>query len=75
MYTYVCIYHRGLLLGLDCGLSEHEILVLGRQFSMREGPEADVSLMLAAAQDLLRKKHFEEFPDLARAFSYHDQHK
>uniref|UniRef100_A0A7N6AET4 EF-hand domain-containing family member C2 n=1 Tax=Anabas testudineus TaxID=64144 RepID=A0A7N6AET4_ANATE len=51
---------RGLLLGLDCGLSEHEVLVLGRQFSVREDPEADMGLMLAVAQDILRKKQFEE---------------
>lgn len=73
--TCSCTYHRGLLLGLDCGLSEHEVLVLGRQFTVREEPEADVGLMLAVAQDLLRKKQFEEFPNLSRAFSYHDQHK
>uniref|UniRef100_A0A7N6BAF0 EF-hand domain-containing family member C2 n=1 Tax=Anabas testudineus TaxID=64144 RepID=A0A7N6BAF0_ANATE len=66
---------RGLLLGLDCGLSEHEVLVLGRQFSVREDPEADMGLMLAVAQDILRKKQFEELPDLTRAFSYRDQHK
>lgn len=75
MYTSACIYHRGLLLGLDCGLSEHEVLVLGRQFSVREDPEADMGLMLAVAQDILRKKQFEELPDLTRAFSYRDQHK
>lgn len=75
VYTSACIYHRGLLVGLDCGLSEHEVLVLGRQFSVREESEADVSLMLAVAQDHLRKKLFEEFPDLTRSFSYHDRHK
>ncbi|XP_026151493.1 EF-hand domain-containing family member C2 isoform X2 [Mastacembelus armatus] len=66
---------RGLLMGLDCGLSEHEVLVLGRRFTVREEPEADVGLMLAVAQDLLKKKHFEEIPDLARAFAYHDRQK
>lgn len=66
---------RGLLTGLGCGLSEHEVLVLGRSFSEREQPEADVGLMLAVAQDYLKKKHFEEFPDMDRAFTYRDQHK
>ncbi|KAK2840356.1 hypothetical protein Q5P01_014096 [Channa striata] len=66
---------RSLLTGLDCGLSEHEVLVLGRQFSEREEPEVNVGLMLAVAQDVLRKKNFEAFPDLARIFTYHDQHK
>ncbi|XP_070694381.1 EF-hand domain-containing family member C2 [Pempheris klunzingeri] len=67
---------RGLLLmDLGCGLSEHEVLVLGRCFSEREQPEANVGLMLAVAQDFLKKKHFEEFPDMARAFTYHDRRK
>ncbi|XP_075960506.1 EF-hand domain-containing family member C2 [Anarhichas minor] len=66
---------RGLLTGLDCGLSEHEVLVLGRSFSEREQPEADVGLMLAVAQDFLKKKPFEEFPDLDKAFTSRDLQK
>uniref|UniRef100_A0A8C4HZ87 EF-hand domain-containing family member C2 n=1 Tax=Dicentrarchus labrax TaxID=13489 RepID=A0A8C4HZ87_DICLA len=66
---------RALLMGLDCGLSEHEVLVLGRCFSEREQPEVDAGLMLAVAQDFLKKKHFEELPDMARAFAHHDRHK
>lgn len=62
-------------MGLDCSLSEHEVLVLGRHFSEHKQPEVDVGLMLAVAQDLLKKKSFEEFPDMARAFTYHDRHK
>nr|XP_046261036.1 EF-hand domain-containing family member C2 isoform X2 [Scatophagus argus] len=65
---------RGLLMGLDCGLSEHEVLVLGRFFSECKQPEVDVGLMLAVAQDFLKKKHFEEFPDMARAFKHQDRH-
>ncbi|XP_072253820.1 EF-hand domain-containing family member C2 [Leuresthes tenuis] len=64
---------RSLLMGLDCGLSEHEVLVLGRCFSERKQPEVDVGLMLAVAQDFLKRKHFEEFPTLARRFAYHDR--
>ncbi|XP_040004665.1 EF-hand domain-containing family member C2 [Xiphias gladius] len=66
---------RGLLMGLDCRLSEHEVLALGRHLSEREQPDVDVGLMLAVAQDLLRKKYFEELPGMARAFTYHDRHK
>ncbi|KAM3861872.1 EF-hand domain-containing family member C2 [Diretmus argenteus] len=66
---------RGLLVGMECGLSEHEVMTLGRCFSEREQPEADVSLMLAVAQDYLRKKHFETFPDMARAFTHQDKHR
>ncbi|XP_034550046.1 EF-hand domain-containing family member C2 [Notolabrus celidotus] len=67
---------RGLLSGLDCGLSEHEILVLGRSFSEPVGPpEVDVGLMLAAAQDFIKKKPFDDIPAMARAFAHQDQHK
>ncbi|KAK7882331.1 hypothetical protein WMY93_028505 [Mugilogobius chulae] len=66
---------RGLLMGLECGLSEHEVLVLARCFSKREQSELDVSLMLAVAQDFLRKKHFEDFCEMTKAFTYHDRHK
>ncbi|XP_040058288.2 EF-hand domain-containing family member C2 [Gasterosteus aculeatus] len=66
---------RGLLTGLGCGLSEHEVLVLGRSFSQRQQPEVDVGLMLAVAQDFLKKNHFEDFPHMDRAFRHCDQHK
>ncbi|XP_037644734.1 EF-hand domain-containing family member C2 [Sebastes umbrosus] len=66
---------RGLLTGLDCDLSEHEVLVLGRCFSEREQPEADLGLMLAVAQDFLKKKRFDELPDMARVFAYRDRQK
>ncbi|KAM6979323.1 EF-hand domain-containing family member C2 [Tautogolabrus adspersus] len=67
---------RGLLTGLNCGLSEHEVLVLGRSFSERvERPAADVGLMLAVAQDFLKKKPFDELPAMARAFTHQDRHK
>ncbi|KAM6985038.1 EF-hand domain-containing family member C2 [Aplochiton taeniatus] len=64
---------RGLLVGLECGLSEHEVMMLGRCFSEREQPEVDVGLLLAVAQDHLRKKHFESFPELTRAFTHEDR--
>ncbi|KAE8299783.1 EF-hand domain-containing family member C2 [Larimichthys crocea] len=66
---------RGLLMGLDCGLSVHEVLVLCRRFSEREQPQVDLGLMLAVAQDFLKKKNFEELPDMARAFTHQDRHK
>uniref|UniRef100_A0A3Q0T880 EF-hand domain-containing family member C2 n=1 Tax=Amphilophus citrinellus TaxID=61819 RepID=A0A3Q0T880_AMPCI len=66
---------RSLLLGLDCDLSEHEVLVLGRCFSEREQPKMDVGLMLAVAQDFLKKHPFEQFPKMARAFAHQDRHK
>ena len=66
-------FERGLLVGMECGLSEHEVMMLGRCFSVREQPEADVGSMLAVAQDYLKKKHFEKFPDMARAFVQEDR--
>ena len=78
-YVYACVHvymlHRGLLMGLECGLTEHEVLVLGRSCSEHEQPGVDVGLMLAVAQDFLKKNVFEELPDMARAFTYHDRHK
>uniref|UniRef100_A0A3Q1EY84 EF-hand domain-containing family member C2 n=1 Tax=Acanthochromis polyacanthus TaxID=80966 RepID=A0A3Q1EY84_9TELE len=65
---------RNLLMDLDCGLSEHEVLVLCRRFSERTQPDVDAGLMLAVAQDFLRKKHFEEIPDMAKAFTHRDRH-
>ncbi|KAM6934882.1 EF-hand domain-containing family member C2 [Xenentodon cancila] len=66
---------RSFLMGLDCGLTEHEILVLGRCFSDRKQPEGDVGLMLAVAQDFLKKKNFHELHELDRAFIHHDRQK
>ncbi|XP_071380863.1 EF-hand domain-containing family member C2 [Centroberyx affinis] len=66
---------RGLLMGMECGMSEHEVMVLGRCFSEREPSEVDMGLMLAVAQDYLRKKHFEKFPEMARAFTHQDRHR
>lgn len=69
------VHHRGLLMGLECELSEHEVLVLGRRFSEHLQPEVDVGLMLAVAQDYLRKKPFDQFADMARAFAHLDRKK
>ncbi|XP_062861743.1 EF-hand domain-containing family member C2 [Trichomycterus rosablanca] len=64
---------RSLLTDLNCQLSEHEIMVLGRTYLVREQPELDVGLMLAIAQNYLRKKQFENFSDMLRAFTHEDQ--
>ncbi|XP_066542784.1 EF-hand domain-containing family member C2 isoform X2 [Hoplias malabaricus] len=64
---------RSLLADTDCQLSEHEIMMLGRTFSLREQPEQNVGFMLAVAQDHLRKKHFESFSDMLRAFIHKDR--
>ncbi|KAL7881553.1 hypothetical protein AOLI_G00084010 [Acnodon oligacanthus] len=64
---------RSLLADTGCQLSEHEIMMLGRTYSVREQPELNVGFMLAVAQDHLRKKHFESFSDMLRAFTHEDR--
>ena len=59
----------------DCGLSEHEIMMLGRSYSEREQTEANMGMMLAVAQDQLRKKHFEAFAEMIRAFTHEDRNR
>lgn len=68
----VCPY-RSLLADMDSQLSEHEIMMLGRIYSVREQPELDVGLMLAIAQEHLKKKQFESFSDMLRAFTHEDR--
>lgn len=68
----VCPY-RSLLADLDSQLSEHEIMTLGRTYSVREQPELDIGFLLAIAQDHLRKKQFEGFPDMLQAFTHEDR--
>ncbi|XP_076857478.1 EF-hand domain-containing family member C2 [Brachyhypopomus gauderio] len=64
---------RSLLADAHAGLSEHEIMTLGRSYSTREQPGPDLMVLLAVAQDLLRRKHFESFSDMLRAFTHEDQ--
>lgn len=68
----VCPY-RSLLADLDSQLSEHEIMTLGRTYSVRQQPELDIGFLLAIAQDHLRKKQFEGFPDMLQAFTHEDR--
>uniref|UniRef100_A0A671QVC3 EF-hand domain-containing family member C2 n=1 Tax=Sinocyclocheilus anshuiensis TaxID=1608454 RepID=A0A671QVC3_9TELE len=51
---------RTLLAEMDIHLSEHEIITLGRTYSVREQSEVDLDLMLAVVQDQLKKKNFEK---------------
>lgn len=68
----VCPY-RSLLADMDGQLSEHEIMMLGRTYSVREQSELDVGLLLAITQDHLRKKQFESFSDMLRSFTHEDR--
>ncbi|KAL0185168.1 hypothetical protein M9458_020865, partial [Cirrhinus mrigala] len=62
-----------LLAEMDVQLSEHEIIMLGRAYSVREQKEVDLGLMLAVAQDQLKKKNFEKFTDMIQAFTHEDR--
>jgi len=61
------------LADMDIQLSEHEIMTLGRNYSVQKQPEVNVGLMLAMAQDQLKKKSFENFSDMIRAFTHEDR--
>lgn len=54
-------------------LTEHEIMTLGRYYSVREKPEVDLGLLMAVAQEQLKKKSFENFSKLTDAFVYNDR--
>ncbi|XP_061649237.1 EF-hand domain-containing family member C2 [Phyllopteryx taeniolatus] len=56
---------RGLRTATECGLSEHEVLVLGRSFAERRRPEEDVGPTPAEARRVLKKKNLERPPDVA----------
>ncbi|XP_061547893.1 LOW QUALITY PROTEIN: EF-hand domain-containing family member C2 [Phycodurus eques] len=58
---------RGLQTATECGLSEHELLVLGRSFAERRRPGADVGPTPAEARRVLERKNFERPPDVAGA--------
>ncbi|KAF6719515.1 EF-hand domain-containing family member C2 [Oryzias melastigma] len=67
---------RNMLMNLDCGLVDHEVLVLGRAFSeQQQSEEEDVVVMLAVAQDALRRKLYDDFHSLTLAFLKQDPHK
>ncbi|XP_029112636.1 EF-hand domain-containing family member C2 [Scleropages formosus] len=64
---------RTLLDGINYRLSGHEILTLGRNYAVRDPPEDDLASLLAAAQDHLSRKHFENFPEMSGAFAHEDR--
>ncbi|XP_063811697.1 EF-hand domain-containing family member C2 isoform X1 [Pseudophryne corroboree] len=57
----------------DRKLTEHEIMTVGRYYSIREKPEVDLGLLMAVAQEQLKKKSFENFGKLSDAFVYNDR--
>ncbi|KAJ6667654.1 hypothetical protein lerEdw1_016775 [Lerista edwardsae] len=67
---------RHLMLNISDGkLSEHEIMTLGRYYSVREENEMDSSFLLAVAQEHLKKNNIENFGQLLATFEYNDRKK
>ncbi|XP_014861564.1 PREDICTED: EF-hand domain-containing family member C2 [Poecilia mexicana] len=66
---------RDLVMGLNCGLTEHEVLVLARRFSEHPAPKEDVTLMLSVAQHYLRRNRFEDYNLLSARFVHSDRQK
>lgn len=52
------LLYRNLLAQLNV-FSEHEIMTVGRRYAHRQPEEVDMNLVLAFAQEKLKKKNFE----------------
>nr|XP_014347123.1 PREDICTED: EF-hand domain-containing family member C2 isoform X2 [Latimeria chalumnae] len=57
----------------DRKLSEHEIMTVGRYYSVRETPEMNINFLLVVAQEQLRKRGFDSFAKLSDAFVHEDR--
>lgn len=64
---------RNLLAQLNT-FSEHEIMTIGRHYAQREPEEVDMPLVLAVAQEKLKKKNFEDFARLQEGLTYEDMY-
>ncbi|NXU71786.1 EFHC2 protein, partial [Oreotrochilus melanogaster] len=72
--TYDCF--RNLIASItDGAFSEHEIMTLARYYGVREEYEMDLHLLLALAQEKLKKNSFENFEQLAAVLVYNDREK
>lgn len=56
-------------------LSEHEIMTIGRYYSVQNEFEMDINFLLAVAQEQLKKNSFEYFGQLSATFVYNDREK
>ncbi|KAL8190434.1 UNVERIFIED_CONTAM: hypothetical protein K2H54_053984 [Gekko kuhli] len=59
----------------DGKLSEHEIMTIGRYYSVRDKNEMDITFLLAVSQEHLKKSSFENFGQLLASFVYNDRDK
>ncbi|KAM8975335.1 EF-hand domain-containing family member C2 isoform 1-T1 [Pelodytes ibericus] len=53
-------------------LTEHQIMTIGRHFSISGKTQIDLSFLIALAHEQLKKKTFENFKKLFDAFMYND---
>jgi len=68
--------NRNLIVSVtDGAFSEHEIMTLGRYYSMRDEYEMDRHFLLAVAQEQLKKNSFENFEQLSAVLIYNDRKK
>lgn len=68
--------NRNLIVSItDGAFSEHEIITLGRCYSVREEYEMDLHFLLAVAQEQLKKNSFENFEQLSAVLIYNDREK
>ncbi|XP_067896008.1 EF-hand domain-containing family member C2 isoform X2 [Heterodontus francisci] len=54
-------------------LTEHEVMTMGRYYSIREQQKIDFCLILHVVQEALRKEAFEDFGKISEAFMYEDR--
>ncbi|NXX85998.1 EFHC2 protein, partial [Urocolius indicus] len=67
---------RNLIVSItDGAFSEHEIMTLGRYYSVRDEYEMDLHYLLAVAQEKLKKNNFENFEQLSAMLVYNDREK
>ncbi|NXL90127.1 EFHC2 protein, partial [Alectura lathami] len=67
---------RNLIVSItDGAFSEHEIITLGRHYSVKEDFELDHHFLLATAQEKLKKNNFESFEQLSAVLAYNDHEK
>ncbi|KFP66542.1 EF-hand domain-containing family member C2, partial [Cariama cristata] len=67
---------RNLIVSItDGAFSEHEIMTLGRYYSVRDEYEMDLHVLLEVTQEQLKKNNFENFEQLSAVLIYNDREK
>ncbi|KAF1646473.1 EF-hand domain-containing family member C2, partial [Aptenodytes patagonicus] len=67
---------RNLIVSItDGAFSEHEIMTLGRYYSVQDEYEMDLHFLLSVAQEQLKKNSFENFEQLSAVLTYNDREK